>query len=257
MEYIVFDLEFNQGFDKSLNKTISNERCPFEIIQIGAIKLDNSFNIIDTFNSFIKPEIYKGIHPFIGKMTGITVKDIASAPNFSQVYKDFKKFIDSKNPVLCVWGTGDLKELYRNITYYNLPSKSLPKDYINIQHYASIYFNNPAGKSIGLQNAVNILGVNQEKSYHNALNDAYYTAQVFMRINSPSIVTDTYTYTTVKPSSVKRSQKKEINYDKLFSEFSKILDRDLSKEDKKIIDLAYKMGKTNQFLTDSANYKKR
>ncbi|EGT3930605.1 exonuclease, partial [Clostridioides difficile] len=32
MEYIIFDLEFNQGFDKKLNKTVSNEKCPFEII---------------------------------------------------------------------------------------------------------------------------------------------------------------------------------------------------------------------------------
>ena len=44
MEYIIFDLEFNQGFDKKLNKTVSNEKCPFEIIQIGAIKLDSKYN---------------------------------------------------------------------------------------------------------------------------------------------------------------------------------------------------------------------
>lgn len=257
MEYIVFDLEFNQGFDRSLNKTVSNERCPFEIMQIGAIKLDSNFNIIDTFNSFVKPEIYKVIHPFVGKMTNITMKDISNAPSFVQVYKDFRKFISSKNPILCVWGSGDLKELYRNINYYDLPSKSLPKEYINIQQYASKYFNNPSGKSIGLQNAINILGVKQEKSYHNALNDAYYTAQVFMRIYTPSIVPDTYIYTTVKPSIAKRNPKKILDYDKLFDKFSEILGRELSREDKKIIDLAYKMGKTNQFLINSSKYKKR
>ncbi|MDK2563339.1 3'-5' exonuclease [Romboutsia sedimentorum] len=257
MEYIVFDLEFNQGFDKTLNKTVSNERCPFEIIQIGAIKLDSNFNIIDTFNSYVKPEIYKGIHPFIGKMTGITLKDVADAPSFPQAYKEFKRFISSKDPVLCVWGTGDLKELYRNITYYNLPSKTLPKSYINIQHYASIYFDNPAGRSIGLQNAIQILELNQDKSYHNALNDAFYTAQVFIRIYNPSIVPDVYIYTTVKSSTVEKSTKKQINYDRLFEEFSKVLNRELSKEDKKIIDLAYKMGKTNQFLINSNKCKKR
>ena len=63
-------------------------------------------------------------------------------------------------------------------------------------------------------------------------------------------------YTTVKPSSAKKNIKKQINYDKLFAEFAKILQRDLTKEDKKIIDLAYKMGKTNQFLTESTIYKK-
>ena len=177
---------------------------------------------------------------------------------FKNPVKEFKKFVSTKkNTVLCVWGTGDLKELFRNITYYDLPYKTLTKSYINIQHYASRYFNNPAGKSIGLQNAIQILNLDQDKSYHNALNDAYYTAQVFIRIYNPSIVPDVYMYTTVKPSSAKKNIKKQINYDKLFAEFAKILQRDLTKEDKKIIDLAYKMGKTNQFLTESTIYKKR
>ncbi|MDU4935422.1 MAG: 3'-5' exonuclease [Peptostreptococcaceae bacterium] len=261
MEYIVFDLEFNQGFDKTLNKTVSNERCPFEIIQIGAIKLDSNFNMIDTFNAYVKPEIYKDIHPFIQKMTGITKSDVKDASNFTQVYKEFKKFISSKKSVLCVWGTSDLKELYRNVNYYNLPSKTLPKSYINIQEYASKYFKNPTGKSIGLQNAISILGVEQNKSYHDALNDAYYTAQVFIKINSPDIVPDVYIYTPVKPAQSKRKIKKEIDYEKLFKEFEKILERQLTKEEKKIIDLAYKMGKTNQFVIETKdnkiNYKKR
>ena len=115
-------------------------------------------------------------------MTGITKSDVKDASNFTQVYKEFKKFISSKKSVLCVWGTSDLKELYRNVNYYNLPSKTLPKSYINIQEYASKYFKNPTGKSIGLQNAISILGVEQNKSYHDALNDAYYTAQVFIKI---------------------------------------------------------------------------
>lgn len=257
MEYIVFDLEFNQGFDKSINKTVSNERCPFEIIQLGAIKLDANFNIIDVFDSYVKPEIYKEIHPFVGKITGITKEDVFNAPKFSQVYKNFRKFMNSKDPILCVWGVGDLKELYRNITYYDLPTKCLPKYYINVQHYASIYFKNPSGKSIGLQNAIQTLGLDQDKSYHNALNDAYYTSQVFMRIYNPSIVPDVYIYTTVKSSIVKRNLKKQIDYQSLFDEFSKILNRNLSEDDKKIIDLAYKMGRTNQFLLEPQTLKKR
>lgn len=257
MEYIVFDLEFNQGFNKELNKTVSNEKCPFEIVQIGAIKLDAHFNVIDTFDSYVKPAIYKSIHPFVGKMTGITLKDVIDAPGFTEVYKNFKRFISSRNPVLCVWGSGDLKELYRNINFYGLPCKTLPKEYINIQKHASAYFKNPSGKSIGLSNAISILGIQEGKNYHNALNDAYYTAQVFMRINNPSIVPDTYIYTTLKPNSVKRNNNKEVNYDKLFAEFKKILNRDLNKDEKKIIDLAYKMGKTNQFLVDKEPQKKR
>ena len=65
----------------------------------------------------------------------------------------------------------------------------------------------------------------------------------------------------MKPAQSKRKIKKEIDYEKLFKEFEKILERQLTKEEKKIIDLAYKMGKTNQFVIETKdnkiNYKKR
>ena len=194
MEYIVFDLEFNQGFDKKLNKTVSDEKCPFEILQIGAVKLDADLNIIDTFNTFVKPNIYKEIHPFIKKMTNIIHEDVKDAPNFPQAFNNFKEFMNNDKNILCVWGNGDLKELYRNIKYYNLSTENLSNTYINVQHHASIYFNNPTGKSIGLQNAITLLQLNQDKSYHNALNDAYYTSLVFKNIFNDKIETKKYTF---------------------------------------------------------------
>ncbi len=260
MEYVVFDLEFNQGFNRSKNKTISDERCPFEIIQIGAIKLDSSFNIIDTFDSFVKPTIYKSIHPYIGKMTGITMADVANAPTFINVYKEFKKFISSsKKTVLCVWGTADLKELYRNITYFGLPNKNLPKHYINVQSYASKYFDLPSGKSIGLRKASENLDLDTNKSFHNAFNDAYYTAQVFMRIDNCSIVPDVYSYTTVKPKSSRKPSKKITDFDAVYNELENNLGRELTKEDKNLVYLSYNMGKNNSFSIDKDNigYKKR
>lgn len=256
MEYIIFDLEFNQGFDRKLNKTISNEKCPFEIIQIGAIKLDSKFNIIDTFNSYVKPTIYKEIHPFISRMTNIKDSDFNCSPTFPEVYNNFTEFISSQDPILCVWGSGDLKELYRNINYHKLASNTLPKSYINIQQHASKYFDNPAGKSIGLQNAISLLQLDEKMSYHNALNDAYYTAKVFIKIYNSSIVPDIYMYTNIRPKTIKYSSKKKIDYDKLFDEFKKILNRELTKDEKKIINLAYNMGKTNQFALENANQRK-
>ena len=254
MEYIVFDLEFNQGYNRKTNKTISNEKCPFEILQIGAIKLDSNLNILDTFDSFVKPSIYKEVHPFIRDMTNITYEQVKDAPTFPEVYKSFRKFISSsKKTTFCVWGSNDLKELYRNIYFYGLPCKNIPKSYINVQQYASQFFNNPAGRSIGLKNAISILGLDQKASYHNALNDAYYTAQVFIRINNSNIVSDTYIYTPVKVL----QKNAQIDYKKLYLEFEKILQKTLSEEDKKVIDLAYKMGKENRFSPSSHKYKKR
>ena len=253
MEYIVFDLEFNQGFDKKLNKTVSDEKCPFEILQIGAVKLDADLNIIDTFNTFVKPNIYKEIHPFIKKMTNIIHEDVKDAPNFPQAFNNFKEFMNNDKNILCVWGNGDLKEVYRNIKYYNLSTENLSNTYINVQHHASIYFNNPTGKSIGLQNAITLLQLNQDKSYHNALNDAYYTSLVFKNIFNDKIETKKYTFDN--DSKKNPPTKRKVNYDNIFSEFKKILNRDLNKEEKKIIHLAYKMGRKSKSSKDKKNLK--
>ena len=253
MEYIVFDLEFNQGFDRKLNKTVSNEKCPFEIIQIGAVKLNSNLDIIDTFDTFIKPNIYKEIHPFIKKMTNIIHEDVKDAPNFPQAFNNFKEFMNNDKNILCVWGNGDLKELYRNIKYYNLSTENLSNTYINVQHHASIYFNNPTGKSIGLQNAITLLQLNQDKSYHNALNDAYYTSLVFKNIFNDKIETKKYTFDN--DSKKNPPTKRKVNYDNIFSEFKKILNRDLNKEEKKIIHLAYKMGRKSKSSKDKKNLK--
>ena len=51
MNYIVLDLEFNQAFPfKSGKKVEPNPECPFEIIQIGAVKLNERFEQLDSFN---------------------------------------------------------------------------------------------------------------------------------------------------------------------------------------------------------------
>ena len=59
MNYIILDLEWNQS------NTSKEEICkvlPFEIIEIGAIKLDEYRQKTDEFNELIKPQIYHEMH---------------------------------------------------------------------------------------------------------------------------------------------------------------------------------------------------
>ena len=114
MNYIVLDFEFNQFFPfKKNTKEGSNPACPFEIIQIGAVKLDSDLNQIDSFNVYIKPQIYKKLHPFVEKITGITVKTLETGTNFVSAYKDFIAFMGSDPCVLCTWGIDDIKSMYK------------------------------------------------------------------------------------------------------------------------------------------------
>ena len=59
MNYIVFDLEWNQC---PYGKEQENERIPFEIIEIGAVKLDSDKKIIDEYHTLIQPRVYKKLH---------------------------------------------------------------------------------------------------------------------------------------------------------------------------------------------------
>ena len=55
MEYIVLDLEWNQS---NTGKEDAVEKLPFEIIEIGAIKLNKERVMVSEFNELINPQVY-------------------------------------------------------------------------------------------------------------------------------------------------------------------------------------------------------
>lgn len=246
MYYIVFDLEFNQDFTNVPVKEIRGTKYPFEIIQVGALKLDFNFNVVDSFNRFVKPEIYKKISPFITELTGITTEQLINEKLFPEVYKEFIEFVENTNSIFCVWGMSDIKELYKSAEYYGMNLDLLPKMFINLQPHASLHFHMPKKTQLRLQNVVEMLNIPVLSKFHDALNDSLYTAKVFKKIYNHLIQPKIYDPNYVKPRL--RQSKRIIDVDALVKQFEKMYDREFSEEEKSIIILAYKMGKTNQFL---------
>lgn len=246
MYFIVFDLELNQDFPSLQDISKNRSSAPFEIIQIGAVKLDSKFNTVDTFNRYVKPTFYTKINSFITELTGITTDQLQSEEQFPEIYKAFTEFIDESDSIFCIWGTSDIKELFRNVEKHQLNSKPLPRRFINIQPYVSIYFNFPPRNLLRLQHAVEALNLPINYTFHNAFYDAYYTAEIFKKIYNSFIQPKIYdpTIITIKP----RQPKREIDIDSLLNQFEKMYARKMTAEEQSIILLAYKMGKTNQFL---------
>jgi DNA polymerase III epsilon subunit-like protein len=176
MQYIVLDLEFNQDIS-SLNILDKQKfKNKFEIIQIGAIKLDSKFNTIATFDCFIKPAIYPKIDSFITKLTGITTEQLLEEESFIEVFGAFIKFIDDTDSIFCTWGMSDIKELFKNVEFHGLNLNLLPRMFINLQPYVSIYLDLPHKKQLRLEHAVELLGIPTNYKFHNAFYDAYYTS---------------------------------------------------------------------------------
>jgi inhibitor of KinA sporulation pathway (predicted exonuclease) len=248
MNYLIFDLEFNQDFniikeDKSRIKS----NCPFEIIQIGAVKLNENLKTISNFDRLIKPVIYTELHPYVKEITGITIQQLNIAKPFIDIYKELIDFMGKDKIVLGVWGMADIKELFRNIQYQKLDTSIVPKEYINIQTYASSYLNCPKGTHIGLRNAVELLDISLKSRFHDAFHDACYTAEVFKKIYNKNIETKIYNLDKNNRLNRPNNGKQKVDFYKLIKQFEKMFNREMTEEEKSIIKLAYMMGKTNQF----------
>ncbi|HGG0416570.1 TPA: exonuclease domain-containing protein [Clostridium sporogenes] len=255
MNYIIFDLEFNQGYNNQIEI-----KCPFEIIQIGAIKLNKNFTTIDTFDALVKPEIYSELNPFVKNLTNLTMDSLNKAKPFRDVYKDFLEFLNKENKdknIFCIWGMTDMKELFRNIVYYELDTKSIPKEYINVQAYTGKYLNYPKSVNIGLSNAVELFHITKNNDFHNAFNDAFYTAEVFKKIYSKKIKTRTYRPMNNAAAYRNKNTKTKIDTVSLFKQFEKMFNTKLTLQERNMIKLAYMMGKTNQFQIKSHNKTKK
>ena len=70
MNYIVLDLEWNQGTAK---KYPEKPELPFEIVEIGAIKLNEACEPIDTFHAIIKPTVYLEMNSHIEQITHVSI----------------------------------------------------------------------------------------------------------------------------------------------------------------------------------------
>lgn len=250
MNYIIFDLEFNQDYPPvNKNQNSKAPMCPFEIIQIGAVKFDENLNTIGNFNKLVKPSIFKKMNPHVKELTNINIEQLNKANTFDYVYEDFLDFTEDKNNVFCVWGTSDIKELYRNINYHHLSILGLPNKYINIQPYTSKLLNASREHMISLKHAIELLSIPYDKNLHDAFNDAYYTAEIFKSLYRDDIEPEEYFPAEKKSYSRSKLQQKKKKTDvfKLINQFEKMYEREMSQEEKSIIKLAYVMGKTHQF----------
>lgn len=179
MSYIVFDLEWNQPVNE---KSISESKSIFEIIEIGAVKLDNKGNIIGEFSQIVKPQIYKKLNWHIQKILNIRMSDLANGKSFPYVMKNFIKWCGEK-PIFVTWGSQDLTELQHNMDYYNMrPLGDGPIGYYDLQKiFGSFIGEEESSKS--LEAAIDILKIEKDIPFHRAFSDAYYTAKVFKKLD--------------------------------------------------------------------------
>ena len=112
MNYIVLDLEWNQS-NTGLEGTV--QRLPFEIIEIGAIKLDEGRIMVSEFSELIKPEVYREMHQITSRLIHLQMQELERGRPFAEVAGRFLQWCGEEPYKFCTWGGMDLTELQRNM----------------------------------------------------------------------------------------------------------------------------------------------
>lgn len=179
MNYIVLDLEWNQTPN---GKGTEKKGIPFEIIEIGAVKLNERLEITGRFSELIRPQIYRKMHRVTREILNIDIEDLKECRTFPNVANSFLKWC-GVNYRFCTWSSMDLTELQRNLKYYKInPGWKIPFYYYDLQKIYNIQFEEDQNMK-SLESAVDKLGISKSLSFHRAGEDAEYTVEIMKKLN--------------------------------------------------------------------------
>ncbi|MBE5982504.1 exonuclease domain-containing protein [Lacrimispora sp. AGF001] len=178
--YIVLDLEWNQSAG---GKEEAVDHFPFEIIEIGAVRLNETMEETGEYRRLIKPRVYTELHEKILEVTHMDQQTLMEEGIcFEEAVKEFFLWCGD-DPVFCTWGSMDLTELQRNIAYYGLPDPfKKPLLYYDIQKLYSLLEGDGKDR-VSLDVAVFESGVMEERPFHRALDDAHYTGRIMSKMD--------------------------------------------------------------------------
>ena len=174
MKHVVVDLEMNpvsREFREVRRKL--NE----EVIEIGAVRLDENFQQEAEFQCYVKPE-YGPIKKHITSLTGITQAMVADKKTYAACFQDFVDWVGEEETKIYSWSRSDIKQL-RSECRYKLPDfdiEWLNARWVDLQQE----FDDRLGlhNSLALKHALGAMDHKFEGTQHTALADAINTSAI-------------------------------------------------------------------------------
>ena len=181
MFYITLDLEWNQAYAQKALAVQRQLSCRLrgEVIQIGAVKLNEKMQLCGSYQIIIKPKYFKKLHRQVRELTGITQEQLELGTSMPEAEASFRKWCGGDFAFL-TWGPDDIPMLKENLNAHGIPSSWLDRTY-DLQ----IIFNKQTdglNKQRSLEYAMEHFEIPQRLPAHDALNDAYFTALVAAKL---------------------------------------------------------------------------
>ena len=168
MHYVIMDLEWNNSYNK-IKKCFVNE-----ILEIGAVLVDEHLDVIDTFSVIIKSQLIKKLSGRVKNLTHISNEDMRMGMSFHRAFSEFEEWLGDRDCIFLSWGNSDIRVLVDNFDMF-CGTKNVPflTQYVDLQKYCQGYIVNVGTQQIGLVNAAMEMGIDVSNcKFHRALEDS-------------------------------------------------------------------------------------
>ena len=151
-------------------------RSEMEIIEIGAVLLDDELRPAREFCRFVRPTLHPQLTEFCTRLTTIQQSDVDSAPLFPEALDEFVRWIGSGQHWLCSWGEYDRRQLQQDCALHgtNMPTWFASRH----RNIKKMYADARGCKPCGLGSAINRLGLKFDGTQHRGIDDARNIAAV-------------------------------------------------------------------------------
>ena len=179
MNYVIVDFEMNliAREEKEAKKI-----CGYEIIEIGAVILDEQLVVMREFKTLVKPQYNKVIYPRYESLTGISTNMVVGAPVFNTAYEMFVNWCESYGAdyEVYAWSENDYNQLVAEMELKGYSNEEMKKPLTRWYDFQKEYMNKLGlEKVLSLEKAVNYAGMEFHGKIHDALWDAKNTAELF------------------------------------------------------------------------------
>ncbi len=182
MNYIVMDLEWNNAYLKSAHSFIN------EIIEVGAVKMNERLETVSTFSQFIHPVASRKIRSRVKELTHIENDDLKDANSFEKVMADFSEWC-GEDFVIMTWGDTDIRTLISNYKFFGKTRNvCFIERYVDLQKYCQGFINMENVQQAGLSYAAECLCINPDDfPHHRALDDSLLSSECLRKTFNPEI----------------------------------------------------------------------
>lgn len=183
-KFVCIDIEMSEvtGKSKRLTHGMRNE-----VIQLGAVMLDENYNLLSEFSILVKPK-YSSVSPVIEKLTGINDGMLENADDFITAFDKYASWLGTEEITTFCWSSSDYNQLWNEISlkaHHRTDLLEILKTFVDLQKSFGLLLNSP--KAISLESAIKLSKQKFDGEQHTALCDAYNTAKVLHKICCSSL----------------------------------------------------------------------